>query len=76
MLWLQPNVAAHMRACGQAHCTLGSALHQFEFEDLAQDPKSSMVFDQILYMSQEAVASNKCHDMSPEQAKVRLNVVK
>jgi hypothetical protein len=65
-----------MRVFGQAHCALGSALHKFEFKDLAQDPKSSVVFDQILYMSQEAVASNKCHDMSPERAKATLNVVK
>ena len=65
-----------MRVYGQAHCALGSALHKFEFEDLAQDPKSSVVFDQILYMSQEVVASNKCHDMSPERAKATLNVVK
>jgi len=76
VLWLQPNVAAHMRACGQAHCTLGSALHQFEFEDLAQDPKSSMVFDQILYVRQEMVAFNKCHDMSTERAKATLDVIK
>ena len=54
----------------------GQALYKFEFKDLAQDPKSSVVFDQILYMSQEAVASNKCHDMSPERAKSTLNVVK
>lgn len=65
-----------MRVYGQAHCALGSALYKFEFKDLAQDPKSSVVFDQILYMSQEAVASNKCHDMSPERAKATLNVVK
>jgi hypothetical protein len=65
-----------MRVFGQAHCALGSALHKFEFKDLAQDPKSSVVFDQILYMSQEAVASNKCHDMSPERAKATLNFVK
>ena len=65
-----------MRVYGQAHCALGPALHKFEFEDLAQDPKSSVVFDRILYMSQEVVASNKCHDMSPERAKATLNVVK
>ena len=65
-----------MRVYGQAHCAFGSALYKFEFKDLAQDPKSSVVFDQILYLSQEVVASNKCHDMSPERAKATLNVVK
>ena len=44
---------------------LGSALSQFEFEDLAQDSKSSVVFDEILHVRQEMVAFNQCHDMSP-----------
>ena len=65
-----------MRVYGQAHCALGSALHKFEFKDLAQDPKSSVVFDQVLNMGQELVAFNKCHDMSPERAEATLNVVK
>ena len=65
-----------MRVYGQAHCALGLALHKFEFKDLVQDPKSSVVFDQILYLSQEVVASNQCHDMFPERAKATLNVVK
>jgi len=54
-----------MRIYGQAHSALGSALYQFEFEDLAQDSKNSVVFDQILHMRQEMVAFNQCHDMSP-----------
>ena len=65
-----------MRVYGQAHCALGSALHKFEFKDLAQDPKSSVVFDQILYVRQEMVAFNKCHDMSTERAKATLDVIK
>jgi hypothetical protein len=70
----QPNIAVHMRICGQGHAALGSALSQFEFEDLAQDSKSSVVFDEILHMRQEMVAFNQCHDMSPERAKATLDL--
>lgn len=76
MLRWQPNIAAHMRIYGQAHSALGSALYQFEFEDLAQDSKNSVVFDQILHMRQEMVAFNQSHDMSPERAKATLDVIK
>ena len=65
-----------MLVSGQAHCTFGSALYQFELEHLAQDPQSSMVFDQILSVSQEMVAFNKCHDISSERAKAMLNLIK
>jgi hypothetical protein len=65
-----------MRIHGQAHGALGSALDQFQFEDLAQDSKSSVVFDQILHMRQEMVAFNQCHDMSPERAKALLDMIK
>ena len=65
-----------MRIHRQAHGALGPALDQFQFEDLAQDSKSSVVFDQILHMRQEMVAFNQCHDMSPERAKATLDVIK
>ena len=65
-----------MRIYGQAHGALGSALDQFQFEDLAQDSKSSVVIDQILHMRQEMVAFNQCNDMSPERAKATLDVIK
>ena len=55
---------------------LGSALSQFEFEDLAQDSKSSVVFDQILHLRQKIVAFNQGRDMSPERAKATLDVIK
>ena len=71
----RPDVASHMRVHGQMLGPLGSAPHLFEFEDLAQDPKSSVVSDQVLNMGQEVVAFNKCHDMSPERAEATLNVV-
>jgi hypothetical protein len=61
---------------GKGMAALGSALYQFEFEDLVQDSKSSVVFDQILHMRQEMVAFNQCHDMSPERAKATLDVIK
>ena len=61
---------------GKRMARLGSALDQFQFEDLAQDSKSSVVFDQILHMRQEMVAFNQCHDMSPERAKATLDVIK
>ena len=76
MLRWQPNIAAHMRICGQGHAALGSALSQFEFEDLAQDSKSYVVIDQILHMRQEMVAFNQCYYMSPERAKATLDVIK
>ena len=76
MLRWQTDVAAQMRLCGQVSCPRGLAPHQFEFEDLAQDPKSSVVFDELLNMGQEVVAFNKCHDMSSERAEATLNAVK
>ena len=76
MLRWQPNFAAHIRIYGQGHGALGSALSQFEFEDLAQDSKSSVVINQILHMRQEMVAFNQYHDMSPERAKATLDVIK
>ena len=65
-----------MRIHGQAHGALGFALDQFQFEDLAQDSKSSVVFDQILHMRQEMVAFNQSHDMYPERAKATLDLIK
>ncbi len=76
MLRWQTDVAAQMRLYGQVSCPPGPAPHQFKFEDLAQDPKSSVVFEELLNMGQEVVAFNKCHDMSPERAKATFNVVK
>lgn len=76
MLRWQTDVAAQMRLCGQVPCPPGPAPHQFEFEDLAKDPKSSVVFEELLNMGQEVVAFNKCNDMSPERAKATFNVVK
>jgi hypothetical protein len=64
-----------MQIYGQGHGPLGSALYQFEFEDLVQESKSSVVFDQILHMRQEMVAFNQCHDMSPERAKATLDLI-
>ena len=76
MLRWQHNIAAHMRIYGQAHSAFGSALSQFEFEDLAQDSKSSVVFDESLHMRQEMVAFNQYHDMFPERVKATLDVIK
>jgi hypothetical protein len=64
-----------MQIYGQGHGPLGSALYQFEFEDLVQESKSSVVLDQILHMRQEMVAFNQCHDMSPERAKATLDLI-
>ena len=72
----QADIPVDMRVHRQADCALGFAPHKFEFENLSQDPNSSVVCDQVLDMGQEVVAFNKCHDMFPERAEATLNVVK